>query len=81
MLTIPLDGLIATAHIFQGLKLQIIYWATLLELPVVIVKNKSLAVYLIGYVFWSILTPNTFFLKQPIKVKINIDSAFCFDDW
>lgn len=48
MLTIPLDGLIATAHIFQGLKLQIIYWATLLELPVVIVKNKSLAVYLIG---------------------------------
>ena len=51
MLTIPLDGLIATAHIFQGLKLQIIYWATLLELPVMIVKNKSLAVYLTGYVF------------------------------
>ena len=39
MLKIILEGLIPTAHVFKGLKLQIIYWATLPKLPIMILLS------------------------------------------
>ena len=44
-------------------------------------KIKSVAAYLSGYVFWSILSPNMFPLKKAINIQLNIDNAFCFADW
>ena len=96
MLKILLEGLISTVHVFQGLKLQLIYYPTLPEVPKVMIfstltviasclPKKNHLLYILVVMSLEHFIAEYVSLKQPIKFKVTMCLSFlvagkCIDE-